>query len=93
MYSRAGIKLLKQTAKLVSFPNGNKMTVKAFGDLVKKRRKELGMNQAELALVACTGVRFISDLENGKATCELGKALEVMSNLGVELAFVPKNEG
>ena len=51
------------------------------------------MNQAELALVSGTGVRFISDLENGKASCELGKALDVMSNLGVELAFVPKNEG
>lgn len=66
------------------------MTADKFGDLVKKRRKELGMNQGELALVAGTGVRFISDLENGKETCELGKALEVLANLGVELAFVPK---
>ncbi len=67
-----------------------KMTAKAFGDLVKRRRKELGMNQGELALVSGTGVRFISDLENGKKTCALGKALDVVANLGIELAFTPR---
>ncbi len=66
------------------------MTADKFGELVKRRRKELGMNQGELALVSGTGVRFISDLENGKETCELGKALEVVANLGVELAFTLK---
>jgi HTH-type transcriptional regulator/antitoxin HipB len=66
------------------------MTTQVFGDFIKKRRKELGMNQAELALVSGTGMRFISDLENGKETCELGKALSVVANLGVELAFTPK---
>ena len=60
---------------------------------MKKRRKELGMNQEELAMVSGTGVRFISDLENGKETCELGKALEVLANLGIELAFTPKAGG
>lgn len=54
------------------------------------RRKVLGMSQGELALVSGTGVRFISDLENGKATCELGKALDVLANLGIELTFAPK---
>ncbi len=69
------------------------MTAEKLGDLVKKRRKELGMNQGELALVSGTGVRFISDLENGKETCELGKTLEVLANLGLELAFTPKVGG
>jgi len=66
------------------------MTTQVFGDIVKKRRKELCMTQAELALVSGTGMRFISDLENGKETCELGKALSVPANLGVELTFVPR---
>jgi y4mF family transcriptional regulator len=69
------------------------MTPKLFGKSVKQRRKELGMNQAELALVSGTGVRFISDLENGKPTCELGKALDVLANLGVEMALLPKSGG
>jgi len=34
-----------------------------------------------------TGVRFVSDLENGKETCELGKALKVIENLGIDPVF------
>lgn len=69
------------------------MTTELFGERVKQRRKELGMNQADLALVSGTGVRFISDLENGKETCELGKALKVLANLGIDLTFQPRNGG
>jgi y4mF family transcriptional regulator len=68
------------------------MTSKNFGELVKQRRKKLGMNQADVALVSGTGVRFISDLENGKPSCELGKALKVLGNLGIEPVFKPRDE-
>lgn len=66
------------------------MTAQAFGEFVKKRRNELQLKQSDLALVSGTGTRFISDLENGKRTCELGKALDVLANLGVELLFTPR---
>lgn len=65
------------------------MNAQMFGNLVKQRRKALKMNQRDLALVAGTGLRFISDLEHGKPTCELGKALCVLSSLGIELVFKP----
>lgn len=68
------------------------MTSIQFGELVKNHRKALGMNQADLALVAGTGVRFISDLENGKRTCELGKALRVLENLGIDPSFKRRGE-
>lgn len=61
------------------------MTTQTIGQEVKARRKQLGMNQAELAMVSGTGVRFISDLENGKPSCELGKTLSVLTNLGLEI--------
>ena len=80
-YSRAVIKLEM------------KIAAKKLGEIVKQRRQELRMNQGELALVSGTGVRFISDLENGKTTCELGKALDVLDNLGLELTFKPKSGG
>ena len=66
------------------------MTAVYIGDTIKIRRKELGMNQSDLAMVTATGRRFISDLENGKASCELGKALAVLDNLGLELHITPK---
>ncbi len=61
------------------------MSAEGIGKKVRAQRKLLGMTQAELALVSGTGVRFISDLENGKDSCELGKTLKVLKNLGIEL--------
>lgn len=55
------------------------------GRLVKQRRQQLGLTQADLALASGTGVRFISDLENGKATCQSGRSLQVLAALGLRL--------
>jgi HTH-type transcriptional regulator/antitoxin HipB len=63
----------------------SKMTPFEIGQAIKTRRKSLGMNQSELAMVSGAGVRFISDLENGKPGCELGKTLAVLANLGLEI--------
>ncbi|WP_411845700.1 type II toxin-antitoxin system Y4mF family antitoxin [Roseibacillus persicicus] len=68
------------------------MSAKIMGESIQACRKKLGMNQAELALVSGTGVRFISDLENGKATCQLGKTLRVLESLGLEVKLKPKGE-
>ena len=57
------------------------------GRLIKKERKAMGLTQAELALTSGTGMRFISDLENGKPTCQIGKTLTVMKTLGMRLAL------
>ncbi len=69
------------------------MTTEMIGASIRKRRKELRMTQRELALVSGTGARFISDLENGKETCVLGKTFEVLDSLGVELLLMPKSGG
>ena len=45
------------------------------------------MNQTDLGMVSGTGRRFISDLENGKETSQIGKALLVMESLGIELVL------
>ena len=66
------------------------MTTQGIGEAVRTRRKLLGMNQAELAMVSGTGVRFISDLENGKESCELGKTLMVLKNLGIQIAITTR---
>ncbi len=61
------------------------LTPEAIGKLVKQERKALGLTQAELALTSGTGMRFISELENGKPTCQLGKTLTVIKTLGIRL--------
>jgi y4mF family transcriptional regulator len=69
------------------------MTAGELGALVRQRRKELRLNQSELAMASGTGRRFISDLENGKESCELGKALKVLAGLGIEFVRRPSTKG
>ena len=63
-------------------------TPKAFGRLVYQRRRALGLQQRELALSANVGERFVVELEAGKPTCQLGKALSVARAVGIKLADV-----
>ena len=48
------------------------------------------LTQMELSRLANTGVRFISDLENGKPNVSLSKLLSVVYALGLELRIVNK---
>ena len=57
----------------------------SFGNALKRRRKELKYTQAFLAEFTGFSVSFISDLENGKPTAELGKALYLASSLGLDI--------
>ena len=55
------------------------------GSMIRERRKVLGYTQARVADLCGTGTRFISELENGKESIELGKAITVLSALGIDL--------
>lgn len=63
------------------------LTPEEIGKIVKKTRKAMGLTQADLALSSGTGTRFISDLENGKPTCQIGKTLTVLKTLGMRLTL------
>ena len=55
----------------------------ALGKMVREYRKRQNITQSQLAAAANTGLRFISDLENGKPTVQLDKALKAASMLGI----------
>ncbi|TVQ19594.1 MAG: transcriptional regulator [Spirochaetaceae bacterium] len=63
------------------------------GRAIRARRKELGVTQKELALACGTGVRFIIDLERGKSTVQIGKALQVIRGLGMAVEVRPAHAG
>lgn len=58
---------------------------RAFGQAIRMARRHRRMTQRELALVAGTGERFVVDLESGKITTQLGRALAVLAALGLRL--------
>lgn len=62
-----------------------------FGQMVARARKALGITQRELALAINAGERFIVDLEAGKPTALLGKALAATRAASVRLEDVSGN--
>jgi len=79
------------------FPFGNmevamKYAPEQIGELIRKTRKGMGVTQENLALTSGTGLRFIIDLEKGKPTCQIGKALAVLNTLGIKMSLTPPLE-
>lgn len=66
------------------------MDTKTIGELVRKARKKQGLTQVEAAGYLNVGPRFLSDLENGKPTVQLEKAIQVIESIGFKIFIVPK---
>lgn len=55
------------------------------GAAIRDARKAMALRQAEAALLCGVGIRYLSDLENGKETVRFGPALKVIAGLGLVL--------
>lgn len=64
--------------------------VESLGELLRKGRKAQGLTQQEFAELCLVGTRFISELERGKETAELGLALKVLNMAGYEIVIRPR---
>ena len=60
-------------------------SVKNIGLLIKEKRKKINMTQKEAASIAGVGVRFLSELENGKPTLKIDKVLNVARLFGIDI--------
>jgi len=63
---------------------------KEIGNAIRKKRKEDGLTLSDASALCGVGYRFLSDLENGKPTVELGKTLQVIAGLGLEVRLGPR---
>jgi len=63
-------------------------SVEDLGALIQCARREQGLTQLDISGLAHTGNRFIVELEKGKPTIQMQKALEVLELLGLELFSV-----
>ncbi len=59
----------------------------SLGTVLRASRKRLGLTQADLALAAGVGLRFIVELEAGKPTVRLEQVLRVVDALGGSLTL------
>lgn len=69
---------------------------KPFDDATRRRHensrcrsfwKRITYTQKRIGIYTGFSVSFISDLERGKETCEIGKAIEIVNLLGMDLCM------
>jgi len=70
--------------------NNKAVTVSDIGATIRNKRKDDGLTLADAAALCGVGYRFMSDLENGKSTVQLGKVLQVLNALGVDIYTVSR---
>ncbi|MGC2810625.1 MAG: type II toxin-antitoxin system Y4mF family antitoxin [Bradyrhizobium sp.] len=62
------------------------------GKVIREERKEQGLTQEQLAGLTGVGARFVGELEAGKDSCQLGRALQVAAALGLSLSVGSRQE-
>lgn len=62
-------------------------TVAELGKLAQAVRKRQGLTQFDLSALSGLGIRFLVDFEKGKETIQMQKALDVLSQLGLEVVI------
>jgi HTH-type transcriptional regulator/antitoxin HipB len=67
--------------------------VSELGEIVAASRKRQGLTQADVSGLAGLGIRFLVDLEKGKETIQMQKALDVLAQLGLEVTIKRKGGG
>ena len=72
------------------FPYGKVRNVGDIGGAIRAKRTAIGMRQEQLAALAGVGPRFLSEIENGKESAEVGKVLHVLHRLGLEVSIRPR---
>lgn len=60
------------------------------GRAIRARRKEIGLNQTDLATAANTSLRFVSEVERGKSTARVEGVLRLLGALGLDLELRPR---
>ncbi|MEA3465684.1 MAG: helix-turn-helix domain-containing protein [Thermodesulfobacteriota bacterium] len=71
---------------------GQVVSVADIGKLVRLKRKQLGVLQEDAAGISGVGTKFLSQLENGKETAEIGRVLQVLKSMGLEVYVYPRSD-
>ncbi len=62
------------------------------GQLIRSERKASGVTLQQTSAKSKIGVRFLSELERGKVTAEIGKVISALHTVGLDMAVVQKPE-
>lgn len=65
-------------------------TASELGNIMRAFRKSQKITLEDVSGISNLGMRFLSELERGKETAELGKALQALNGLGLEVIIQPR---
>jgi HTH-type transcriptional regulator/antitoxin HipB len=65
-------------------------TPAAFGAAIRARRLEKGLTQTQLAELCGVSLRFVSELERGRTSVSLGRALLLAQRLALDPVLLPR---
>ncbi len=65
-------------------------SVQDLGQLIRGFRKEKHLTLEKVTGLSNVSMRFLSELERGKETAELGKTLNVLNKLGLDIIIQPR---
>ncbi len=70
---------------------GSVRSTRELGQIMRSHRKKAGWTLERLSGYANLSMRFLSELERGKETAEIGKALHGLRLLGLEVVILPRH--
>lgn len=70
---------------------GTIRTAAELGKLARAHRKQKNLTLETISGLGNVSIRFLSEFERGKETAEIGKVLQALSTLGLEVIIQPRN--
>lgn len=67
--------------------NMQRSSVSILGEVIEAERKRRKLTQSQLADLSNTSINFISQIERGKKTAQIGKVIDVLQILGIQLVI------
>jgi transcriptional regulator with XRE-family HTH domain len=81
---------MKQSSQEIIPPFGPIKNVRQLGSIIRKFRKDHQLTLEIVSGLTNIGMRFLSELERGKETAELGKTLAIINKIGLEVIIQPR---
>jgi len=72
-------------------PFGKIKSVADLGKQIRVFRKDQHLTLEKVSALSNLSMRFLSELERGKETAELGKAIQALNILGLDIIIRPRN--
>lgn len=62
------------------------------GKIIRNHRKNQQLTLETVSGLSNLSIRFLSELERGKETAELGKVIKALNKLGLDIIIQPRGE-